>query len=299
MKKLFFFYFLISVLSLTSCGTDDTETNPEGGIIADFSFTSDGNLFQFTNLSKGATSYRWDFGDLNFYCEKENPTYRYTKKGGEIKVTLTAMNDKGQENYITKTIIAPEVLNVTIKIDGKFEEWKNIGYLYEEPDGISVKKIKIWGKGDFVNVYLEGNKTMKMELVDMYINADGNPSSGFLSWQWPQGSGGDFLFEGPLLSNSWGSFYKHTDPAGGWGWAELAGSGVNMAASGIVSIDTNTNAIEFAIPKTQLGTLGNTIGFAFSELTSGWAAVGNFPKVTGTSKFVTYELPKESLALCQ
>tara|TARA_R110002049_G_scaffold264918_1_gene441032 strand:+ start:5143 stop:6042 length:900 start_codon:yes stop_codon:yes gene_type:complete len=299
MKKLKFLYYLVAVSLLAGCGSDDIETDSDGGIVADFSFAGDENLFVFTNLSQGATTYRWDFGDLSFYCDKENPTYRYVTVGGEIDVTLTAMNDSGQEAYVTKTIMAPEILDVSIEIDGNFDDWDSIDYLYEEPDAASMQRIKIWGKGDNISVYLEGNTTMQMEIVDMYINSDGNSSTGFLSWQWPEGSGGDFLFEGPLLSNSWGSFYQHTDPAGGWGWAALAGSGTNMYASGVVSIDAQTNAIEFSIPKTQLGSLGSTIGFAFSELTIGWAAVGNFPTVSGTSKYVTYELPIESTGLCE
>ncbi|WP_445730926.1 PKD domain-containing protein [Mariniflexile sp.] len=298
MKKLKFFYCLIAVTLLAGCGTDGVSES-DNGIVADFSFTNDESTFAFTNLSKGATTYKWDFGDLYFYCEKENPTYTYTTVGGEIKVTLTVTSESGQKASVTKTISAPEVILASITIDGKFDDWEIIDYLYQEPNAVSMQKIKIWGKGDYVNVYLEGNKKMKMELVDMYINADGNSSTGFLSWQWPSGSGGDFLFEGPLLSNSWGGFYQHTDPAGGWGWAFLAGSGANIFSSGIKSVDANTNAIEFAIPKTQLGSLGSTIGFAFSELTSGWAAVGNFPTVTATSKYVTYVLPKETLALCQ
>tara|TARA_R110002049_G_scaffold264688_1_gene440826 strand:- start:43054 stop:43950 length:897 start_codon:yes stop_codon:yes gene_type:complete len=298
MKKIKFFFCIIAVTLLAGCGSDDTSES-ENDIVADFSFTSDGSTFTFTNLSQGATTYRWDFGDLYFYCEKENPVYSYTKAGGEINVTLTAMNDLGQEAHVTKTIMAPEILDISIEIDGNFDDWESIDYLYEEPNAVSMQRIKMWGKGDNVSVYLEGNTTMQMELVDMYINSDGNSSTGFLSWQWPEGSGGDFLFEGPLLSNSWGAFYQHTDPNGGWGWAAIAGSGANMYASGIVSVDAETNAIEFSIPKTQLGSLGSTIGFAFSELTIGWASVGNFPTVTGTSKYVTYELPKQLSSSCE
>ena len=298
MKKITFLFCIIAVALLAGCGSDDS-SEPGNDIVADFSYTSDGSTFTFTNLSQGATTYRWDFGDLYFYCEKENPVYSYTKAGGELQVTLTAMGGTGQEAYITKTIMAPEILDVSIEIDGDFDDWEGIDYLYEEPNAASMQKIKIWGKGDNINVYLEGNTKMQMELVDMYINSDGNSSTGFLSWQWPEGSGGDFLFEGPLLSNSWGAFYQHTDPNGGWGWAAIAGSGANMYASGIVSVDAETNAIEFSIPKTQLGSLGSTIGFAFSELTIGWAAVGNFPTVTGTSKYVTYEIPKQLSSSCE
>lgn len=298
MKKLKLFYYLIAVSLMLSCGSDD-EMGSNDALTVDFSFTNDESLFVFTNLSGGATSYRWDFGDLSFYCEKENPTYRYVTVGGEIQVTLTAMDDKGNESYVTKMVTAPEIKDVEIEIDGSFDDWIEVDYLYEEPDAVSMQRIKIWGKGDNINVYLEGTTTMQMELVDMYVNTDGDSSTGFLSWQWPEGSGGDFLFEGPLLSASWGAFYQHTDPAGGWGWAALAGSGANMYSSGIVSLDSETNAVEFSIPKTQFGSLGSTIGFAFSELTAGWAAVGAFPTVTSTSEYVTYELPIEDVGLCQ
>lgn len=285
-------------LMCLGCESKEDENVDSVNIVADFSFTNDNNLFTFTNLSTGATSYRWDFGDLSFYCEKENPSYRYVTKGGELQVTLTAMDDSGQEAHITKTITAPDVLDVDIKIDGNFQDWKDIVHLYEEADGISMQKIKIWGKGDYVNVYLEGTTAMNMELVDMFINSDGNSSTGFLSWQWPEGSGADYLFEGPLLSNSWGAFYEHTDPNGGWAWNPLGG-GEYLEASGIVNIDAQTNAIEYRIPKAQLGTLGNSIGFSFTEMTIGWAPVASFPKITATGSFASYDFPLETISLCE
>ena len=92
MKKLRFLYCFIAVSLLAGCEADNTEKVSDGGIIADFSFTNDGNIFTFTNLSQGSTNYRWDFGDLSFYCDKENPTYTYVTVGVEVDVTLTAMN---------------------------------------------------------------------------------------------------------------------------------------------------------------------------------------------------------------
>lgn len=300
MKKLQFFFSLITLLLFVGCSSNDdtTMTKSAGNIIPDFTFTNDEANFTFTNLTEGATSYRWDFGDLSFYCDKENPSYRYVTAGGELQVTLTSMDEEGHEASITKTIIAPEVIDLDIAIDGNLEDWSSLDYLYEESDAASIQKIKVWGKGDNVNIYLEGNANMKMELIDIFINSDGNSTTGFLSWQWPEGSGAEFLFEGPLLTAS-GAFFQHTDPAGGWGWSELAGSGANMTSSGIISLDAETNAIEFSIPKVQLGSLGSTISFSFSEMTSGWAAVGSFPTVTATSKFVTYEVPIEAIGVCE
>ncbi len=297
MKKLRFLFYFIAVSLLAGCGSDDA-TGSDSGIVADFSYTSDGSTFTFTNLSQGATTYRWDFGNLSFYCEKENPTYTYVTVGGEINVTLTAINESGEEAYVTKTINAPEVINTEIEIDGDFDDWTDVEYLYEEADGVSMKKIKMWGKGDYINVYLEGNTAMKMEIVDMYINADGNSSTGFLSWQWPNGAGAEFLVEGAFLNNDWGDFYTHSDPNGGWGWSYLTSADSYFTSSGIVNINAQTNAIEFRIPKSAFGSLGNSIGLAISELTEGWAGVADFPKVTATSSFVTYELPLELVSLC-
>ena len=134
MKKIKLFCSLIIFSLIISCGSDNNEVDTDGGIIADFSFTNNENLFEFTNLSEGATSYRWDLGDLSFYCEKENPTFRYTKVGGEIKVTLTAINDQGNEASITKVIIAPEVFDINIAIDGSFDDWQNVAVLYDESE---------------------------------------------------------------------------------------------------------------------------------------------------------------------
>jgi PKD repeat protein len=304
MKKLRFLYYFIAVSLLASCGTDDNEAGSNGGIVADFSFTVDENdasLFTFTNLSKGATSYRWDFGDLNFYCEKENPRYRYTKAGGEIEVTLTAMNESGQENYVTKTISAPVVLKVDIAIDGKFNDWAEVPVVYDESGSgaNTMQKIKMWGGGDYVNVYIEGNTSMKMEVVDMYINADANSSTGLLSWQWPVSSGADFLIEGAFLNNSWGDLYKHNDPSGGWGWAYLNSADSFIKSSGVINVDAQTNAIEFRIAKSKLGSLGSYIGLAITEMNGGWTGLADFPKVSGTSSFVIYELPNETVTLCE
>lgn len=301
MKKLNFFYYLIAVSLFLSCESSDEEVDSAGNIVPDFSFTNEENLFEFKNLSVGATTYRWDLGDLSFYCDKENPTYRYTTSGGDINVTLTAMNDVGQEASVTKTITAPEYFDIEIDVDGDFEDWENVDVIHNESTSGtgSMQKIKIWGGGDNINFYIEGNTDMQMELVDMFINTDGDSSSGFLSFQWPESSGADYLFEGPLLTSSLGAFYQHTAPDGAWGWAALAGSGENLTSSGIVSLDSETNAIEFSIPKIQLGSLGSTIGIAITELTIGWALVANFPEVTDTSSFIIYELPIESSSLCE
>ncbi len=279
---------LAALLLLTACSSDgassdDSATKPT----ADFSFSNDGSTFTFTNLSTNGTKYRWDFGDLYYTSGEKDPVYTY-KIGGEIRVSLTVTNEKGEEAFITKTITAPRIIIIDIKIDGKFTDWDDVEVTDQNTSGNgSIQKIKIWAGGPNVNVYLEGNKKMLMELVDMYINTDGNTQTGFLHSNWAQGSGAEFLFEGPVVTGGWGEFYKHTDPNGGWGWGAIAGSGVNLKASSIVSLNSTTNAIEFSIPKSQLGTLGSSIGIAITEMNAGWGLVANFPEAP---KFSTLQL---------
>ncbi|MAS71537.1 MULTISPECIES: PKD domain-containing protein [unclassified Leeuwenhoekiella] len=287
MKKIVNCLMFLSLVLTYSCASDD-DTATGDMPVADFSFTNDGSTFTFTNLSENATAYRWDFGDLKFYGNEENPVYTYDI-GGELTVSLTAFNENGQESYISKTIQAPEIIIVNIEVDGEFDDWNDVEYAYESPDPTqgSMQKMKVWAKGAMVNVYLEGNTSMNMAIVDMFINSDGDATTGFLHGTWPASSGADFLFEGPFVSNGWGAFYNHIDPNGGWGWAPIAGSGANLKVSNIIPLDDNTHAVEFSIPKSQFGSVGESIGFAFTELTSGWSAVASFPD---DSSFVVIEL---------
>lgn len=61
---------------------------------SDFTLDVNDNEVTFTNLSVGADSYIWDFGDGNSSTE-ENPVHTYSGDG-EFIVTLTAINDCGE-----------------------------------------------------------------------------------------------------------------------------------------------------------------------------------------------------------
>ena len=278
---------LVALLLLTACSSDNSSADSATKPTADFSFTNDGSTFTFTNLSTNGTKYRWDFGDLYFPSSEKDPVYTYTI-GGEIRVSLTVTNDAGEEAFITKVIAAPPIKIIDIIIDGDFKDWQDVAVTDENISGNgSIQKIKIWAKGPNVNVYLEGNKKMLMELARLYINTDGNPQTGFLHSAWSESSGAEFLFEGPIVTNGWGQFFNHTDPNGGWGWAAIAGSGANLKASALISVNDTTNAIEFSIPKTQFGTVTGSIGIGINELSGGWSDIAYFPEAP---KFATLEL---------
>ncbi len=305
MKKLKFLYYIIAVSLFASCGSDD-DTNMDidpGNIIVDFSFTSDGSLFNFTNLSENATSYMWDFGDLSFYCDKENPSYVYTRAGGDLEVTLTAMNDSGNKALITKTISAPEIKNIDIVIDGDLSDWDEVDVLVDDSAlGNNMQILKVWGGGDNLNIYIEGNTNMQLELMSIFINTDGNSNTGFGAWQWGAESGADYLFQGPIGPLWWGDSYNSpfTTELGGWAWDRIAGID-GYVSSNLINVDADTNAIEFSIAKEILGgdNLAETISLAFSELNSGWVDQAQIPNSGGDSAFVSYKFPVESSGLCE
>ncbi|MEH6681264.1 MAG: PKD domain-containing protein [Sediminicola sp.] len=257
MKKLRILYFFIAFSLLAGCGSDDNEVASEGGIVADFSFTSDGSTFTFTNLSEGATNYRWDFGDLNFYSYEKDPVYTYSIKGGELLVSLTVTNEMGQEAFITKTISAPIIINADIEIDGDFEDWEVVPVSNEfMAANLTIKKMKFYTKGPLINIYLEGGPNMELPVIDLFFNTDGDMSTGYNeTWN----IGAEFLYEGPPVIPGWGSFYDHVGPGNGFSWNAITTEG--FKASGVITVDAETNSVEFSIPKSLFGTVGDTVDF--------------------------------------
>jgi PKD repeat protein len=124
MKKLLYtFLFLGTFLGCSKIETTPITPKPT----ADFSWTeSIGGTVQFTNNSKNADSYQWDFGDNLGKSTSQNPKYTFEYKG-DYQVKLTARN-AGSE---------VEAIN-TVKIStGK------------EPKPIANFDVKDLGKGNF------------------------------------------------------------------------------------------------------------------------------------------------------
>jgi PKD repeat protein len=113
-------------LLLTGCGVDP---------VADFTYDpSEVTVYDevtFTNTSTDADSYSWDFGDL-YTSTDENPVHMY-KRTGTFTVTLTASNDKG-DNQTQQEIVVGDVNN-TYTIDGTVYNIESDMFWYTPPMG--------------------------------------------------------------------------------------------------------------------------------------------------------------------
>jgi len=112
MKK--YLLLLLTISFFISCSKDDdTSSELENSVqeeniplVADFKFQSEtiseNDDLNIENLSKGAVTYQWDFGDNQIFTS-EVPDFKYFAHG-IYYVTLTVTNEKGEEDSVTKTI---------------------------------------------------------------------------------------------------------------------------------------------------------------------------------------------------
>jgi len=265
-----------------SCEKDDESSR----LNAVFSYYADGFSVSFTNFSTNAKNYVWDFNDGSEESTLKNPVHVFKGKGNYV-VTLTAMNDN-QQDVFEDTV---KIYGPSIKIDGDFTDWAYIDYSFINEDSLggTLRAIKTFTYGNNINIYLEGTQDMNLEMMDMYINADNNPSTGFSSWEWPVSSGAEYLFEG---STADGYTYLHTssDPTA-WEW-EQQNTFIEVCKFSPVKVVEDRHVIEFSIDKTKIGSPSGQITFAISEINPmSWATLGSMPaNQQETSAFLTVKL---------
>ena len=102
-----------------------------------------------------------------------------------------------------------------------------------------------------INIYIEGGADMKMEIIDIYMDADNDPATGFNTWYYPQGSGADFLLEGSPVGG-WGDVFEHTGAPTAFSWNPVASFADVMNFSALKTV-SGKNIMEFSIKKSALG----------------------------------------------
>lgn len=109
--KILFIYFLIVIFY--GCKVDEIKINPK----ADFSFSPTdsikiSSIIQFTNNSKSATSYLWDFGDGTTSTEKD-PSHSFIIEGTYTVKLIASFNQVSDTMSKSLTILPDKYIYVT------------------------------------------------------------------------------------------------------------------------------------------------------------------------------------------
>jgi PKD repeat protein len=279
--------YLIAVLVLSLAGTSCKKDNAGSGLKSVFSYVADGYKVNFTNFSTNAKEYSWEFGDGSGETSTLKGPQHIFKRKGDFLVTLTATS--GTETSVFKDTVS--IIGPNIRIDGDFTDWTYVDYAAQNSVALtsSIRGIKAFASSDFINIYLEGGADMNLDIIDMYIDADNNPATGYASWLYPAGSGADFLCEGSPYGG-WGDVFSHTGPGTGWGWASATTFGDAFSFSELKTA-AGKKAVEFSIKKSALGPISQFINLCILENNSSWTQIGIIPEAPlADSKFLAIPL---------
>lgn len=130
MKNFSFYILAISFFILFSCNKDDE--NPTPGLQPTASFTLSNTLAKigeeitFTNQSRNASAYEWNFDDGNFSTE-ENPVHAYDSDG-TYTVELTATGEGGTHSAMMEVTIERPLLPPSGVYSGSTDEGGSIRF---------------------------------------------------------------------------------------------------------------------------------------------------------------------------
>lgn len=122
--------------------TGDVMVSVTPDAVADFSFTSAGFNYTFSDLSTGApTTWAWDFGDGMGTSTQQNPAYTYADTGSYV-VTLVVSNACGSDT-LTQTVLI--VSRTDAFADGKISVFPNPsdGHFNVSLEGIAADDIRL------------------------------------------------------------------------------------------------------------------------------------------------------------
>jgi PKD repeat protein len=265
---------LLGNMALISCDNGgDTAPAPT----SDFSYESNGLEVTFTNKSKNAKTYSWDFGDGSSSTE-QSPVHAYPAYG-LYTVKLSVTGDGGSATSNPDAITLAKSSKVII--DGAFTDWADVPVASSSVDGNggSIHQLKIDYDAQKIYFLLKGN--MK-GVYGLFINSDYNSLTGASSpnfdYLWT-GLGADFYVEGNLID--WGSL-QQDDPANpDWGFNTIAESSTILTTAAVSEVQ-GEKYFEFSMLRSGIPNMSTSkIGLAIKDIDidAGWTTSGALPPV--------------------
>lgn len=284
---------LTATLFISSCSDDDdVPAKPT----ASFTYTSEGREVTFTNTSKNAKTYAWDFGDGETSTE-QSPKHTY-ENYGEYTVKLAVTGDGGEATSLPDVITLAKTSPVAI--DGNVADWESVpdAVVSVDGNGGTMTKVKVDYDATNLYFYVEGTSNLR-GFFDLYLDSDNDPETGYFSGWYPMGFGADFLSEGDFALVNDAELFKDQDgdPVA-WGWDVASATGSGAITSSDLVTNGSGKAIEFAIKRSAITNL-SAEGFSFAivdvdgtvdpaNTTATWAKLGSLPVDTTEESMLTF-----------
>lgn len=244
MKKIFLFASLLAMVAVLATSCKDKVQAPS----ARFGYAVNDLTVTFTNLSKDAETYAWDFGDGATSTEKD-PVHTYADFG-DYTVKLVAKNSAGEAKYEEEI----NLVQRAIAIDGNFADWAAFSdtqiahcVVTENAKHEHLYDAKFARDAEYIYFYLEFNAAQDVfiqkiyddtwttvigteevegyycQQFDFYLNCGDETTGGNSNWLWVDAAA-DVCIEGSWMDQFEGATV-HTWPedsylADDWLWVD-------------------------------------------------------------------------------
>lgn len=271
---------LIAAVNFSSCKKD--ADNPEPFVF--YSVSVDGATVTFTNESKGAATYEWDFGD-GATSTDESPTHTYPGKGKYVPTLYATASDGTKAEASTVLHIAK---TTAIKMDDKtLSDWDTVTHniVLAGPNSGNFIKAKFDYDGNYVYVYFEQN-TVKADgnIYDLYIDADNDATTGLITGDITNG-GFEVLLEGTIFDNWLDPYYfigADQQNFGNYTYQTIN----EFFKVGTVQQSGSVQKFEFAISRSKIkGLTGKGLKIGVQVAANDWSAIIGYSPDIGTDAF--------------
>jgi PKD repeat protein len=256
--------FFLFVLFMGSCKKTEPPT-------ADFIYTIDVLEVTFDNLSTGADSYEWDFGDGNTATEAD-PVHLYSD-GGTFTVSLKATNEGGSDTYSEDITLTKPAAT----IDGTFTDWDEYTAIYSDPDGDNGTLLELKATNDaaFIYLYVKADANAG-PILQFFFDKDNDGATGWDYWGFYDTPGLDYLMEWVIEGDDAGMGTIFSADEEDWPWNTTVAENVVSESSGWVTVGSN-KMIEFSIARSLMSDLGTTIRICVDNMNADWEVIGSLP----------------------
>lgn len=272
---------VFAVIIFSSCKKEKLKSEP----FVFYNVSVNGDTVTFENKSTDAISYRWDFGDGTSSTD-ESPIHAYPGKGKYVP-TLFATSPEGVIGEASTVIHIAKTSSIRLD-DNSLSDWDTITHnvVIGGPGAGNFIKAKYDYDGNNVYFYFE-QKAAKADgdIYDIYIDADNNYSTGYITGDIPSGAY-DVLLEGTIFNKWLDVYYFSGDQSSFGGFAPQSVSefytiGTVVESGGILKF-------EGAIKRSKLkGLTGQGLKIGIQVSSNDWSAtIGYSPDLSSNAFFL-------------